>query len=88
MLKKKEAPQAKTAAKPVKAAKKQAKPSLFKRLAKFIRDVIAELKKVTWPTRKDFVTYSGMVLAFIVLMGLITFGIDSVITALTSLLMG
>ena len=88
MLKKKEAAPQTKASKPASVAKKQAKPSIFKRMAKYIRDVISEMHKVTWPTRKDFVSYSGMVLVFAVLMGVVTFGIDSAVTALLSLLIG
>jgi preprotein translocase subunit SecE len=38
----------------------------FARLALFYRQVIAELRKVIWPTRKELVTYTTVVLVFVV----------------------
>jgi len=38
------------------------------RLVRFLREVIAELHKVLWPTRKQLVTYTAVVLVFVVFM--------------------
>lgn len=38
---------------------------------RFFKDVFVELKKVTWPTRKDLISYSVAVLVFIVIMALV-----------------
>ena len=38
------------------------------RLVRFLREVIAELRKVIWPTRKELVTYTGVVLVFVAFM--------------------
>jgi preprotein translocase subunit SecE len=40
----------------------------FARLALFIQQVIAELKKVVTPTRKELLSYTGVVLIFVVIM--------------------
>lgn len=40
----------------------------FARLALFIRQVIGELKKVVTPTRKELLSYTGVVLVFVVIM--------------------
>ncbi|NQX13217.1 preprotein translocase subunit SecE [Microbacteriaceae bacterium VKM Ac-2855] len=40
----------------------------FARIALFIRQVIAELKKVVTPTRKELVNYTLVVLVFVVVM--------------------
>ncbi len=45
-----------------------AKKSLFGRIKLFIQQVIAELKKVTTPTRKELINYTLVVLAFVVIM--------------------
>jgi len=37
----------------------------------FFRQVKQEIKKVTWPTRKDLVNYTLIVLAFMVFMGVV-----------------
>jgi preprotein translocase subunit SecE len=39
--------------------------SLPKRLVRFLREVVAELRKVIWPSRKQLVTYTVVVLVFV-----------------------
>ena len=68
------------------APKKNAKPNIFKRTARFYREVVAELKKVTWPTRKELVTSSIAVIVFIAIFMVILFGIDTGFTALINLI--
>jgi len=43
------------------------KPSqpLPARISLFYRQVIAELRKVIWPTRKELVTYTSVVIVFV-----------------------
>ena len=50
----------------------------FGRIALFIRQVLNELKKVVTPTRKDLFTYTGVVLAFVVIMMALVAGLDFV----------
>ena len=41
--------------------------------ALFLRQIIAELRKVIWPTRKELITYTTVALSFIVIMiGIVT----------------
>ena len=42
-----------------------AKVSLPDRLVRFLREVVAELRKVIWPSRKESVTYTIVVLVFV-----------------------
>jgi preprotein translocase subunit SecE len=42
--------------------------SPFARLVIFLRQVINELRKVVTPTRKELVSYTGVVLVFVVIM--------------------
>ncbi|MGH3517656.1 MAG: preprotein translocase subunit SecE [Haloechinothrix sp.] len=44
------------------------KQPLPKRIVRYIREVLAELRKVIWPTRKQMVTYTIVVLAFVAFM--------------------
>nr|WP_230415103.1 preprotein translocase subunit SecE [Micromonospora tarapacensis] len=44
------------------------KVGLFGRLARFVREVVAELRKVIWPTRKELLTYTAVVIAFVTVM--------------------
>lgn len=50
----------------------------FKRLIKFLREVIAELRKVIWPNRKQMITYTSVVLVFVVFMVAFINGLDVV----------
>ena len=48
----------------------------FERIGLWWRQIIAELRKVIWPTRKELVTYTIVTLVFSVIMILIVFGVD------------
>ncbi len=52
----------------------------FARLALFIRQVIAELRKVIWPTRKELIAYTTVVLFFVLVMAGIIAAYDYVFT--------
>ncbi|GGQ06843.1 preprotein translocase subunit SecE [Streptomyces mutabilis] len=52
---------------------KRAKKGPLKRLALFYRQIVAELRKVVWPTRNQLSTYTTVVIIFVVIMiGLVT----------------
>ncbi|GED85379.1 preprotein translocase subunit SecE [Streptomyces sp. NPDC056112] len=52
---------------------KRGKKGPLKRLALFYRQIIAELRKVVWPTRNQLTTYTTVVIVFVVIMiGLVT----------------
>lgn len=53
-----------------KPAKKRTTPALF------VRQVVAELRKVIWPTRKELITYTVVSLIFVMLMVTIVSGLD------------
>jgi preprotein translocase subunit SecE len=44
--------------------------------ALFFRQIVAELRKVIWPTRKELVTYTVVCLAFVVFMVVIVTSLD------------
>jgi preprotein translocase subunit SecE len=49
-------------------AKDSPGPSLLdlpNRLVRFVREVVAELQKVIWPTRKELLTYTSVVVVFV-----------------------
>ena len=48
---------------PMPAARRQ---GLLARLSLFLRQVVAELKKVVRPTRNELITYTSVVLVFVV----------------------
>ncbi|MFG3346905.1 preprotein translocase subunit SecE [Streptomyces sp. NPDC048018] len=52
---------------------KRGKKGPLGRLALFYRQVIAELRKVVWPTRSQLTSYTSVVIVFVVIMiGLVT----------------
>ena len=64
------------------------KASPFARLARFLREVVAELRKAIWPTRSQMVTYTITVLVFVSIMVALVFGLDSLFAEGVSLVFG
>ena len=50
----------------------------FARIALFIRQVIAELRKVVTPTRRELLSFTGVVIVFVVIMMALVYGLDFV----------
>ena len=48
----------------------------FKRASNFVQESIAELRRVVWPTQKQVVTYTIIVLVFVTFMSLLVSAID------------
>ena len=55
------------------------KLSLPKRIAEFVRETVSELRRVVWPTRTQVVTYSAVVLVFVVVLSIIVNVMDIVV---------
>jgi preprotein translocase subunit SecE len=51
---------------------------LFARLARFLREVVAELRKVIWPNRSDLVGYTVVVLVFVSFMVALVAVLDAI----------
>ncbi|MEN8653928.1 preprotein translocase subunit SecE [Streptomyces sp. 21So2-11] len=52
---------------------KRGKKGPVGRLALFYRQIVAELRKVVWPTRNQLTTYTAVVIVFVVVMiGIVT----------------
>ena len=58
------------------------------RLTTFLRQVVAELRKVITPTRRELVTYTGVVLAFVVVMIGVVYLLDLAFGSLVFFLFG
>jgi preprotein translocase subunit SecE len=56
--------------------KETPKRGFFGRIILFVRQVIAELRKVVTPTRRELVRFTITVLTFVVIMILIVTGLD------------
>ncbi|CAL4859098.1 preprotein translocase subunit SecE [Microbacterium sp. MM2322] len=57
-------------------ATREKKLNFFQRIALFIRQVIAELRKVVTPTRQELVKFTLVVLGFVVVVMAIVYGLD------------
>jgi preprotein translocase subunit SecE len=57
-------------------SRREERLSLLARLALFYRQIVAELRKVIWPTRKELVTYTSVVVVFVMVVIAIVFTLD------------
>ena len=55
---------------------RQGRVSPFRKIGRFLREVVAELRKVIWPTRKLLMTYTLVVLVFVSIMVAFVAGVD------------
>ncbi len=61
----------------------QERGNIFERAARFYRQVVAELRKVVWPSRKQLTTYTAVVLVFVTFIIAVVSLFDLVLTKLT-----
>ena len=52
---------------PERAGRKR-RPGRLRRAVTYYRQVVAELRKVIWPTRRELLTYTSVVLVFVLFM--------------------
>ncbi len=72
-----------------KKAKDNKKKKESKRKASnFAKEVVVELKKVSWPSKKEVVKATGVVLAVTVVLGVIVGGFDRLFSTLVGLIVG
>ncbi|PKM70335.1 MAG: preprotein translocase subunit SecE [Firmicutes bacterium HGW-Firmicutes-18] len=55
------------------------------RVSNFFKGVRSELRKVSWPTRKELVNYTMVVMAVVTLMTLVVWALDLVFNGLFSI---
>jgi preprotein translocase subunit SecE len=68
------------------AAKKKSKLSIIKRLQRFWRETMGELRKVTWPTSEEAWKMTRLVLIVMVIMALILGVLDFAFSQLVTFL--
>ncbi|WP_232699780.1 preprotein translocase subunit SecE [Brevibacillus daliensis] len=61
--------------------------SIFSRTGSFLKEVVAELKKVRWPNRKELVNYTIAVLLAVTFLALFMFVVDFGISELIGLIL-
>jgi preprotein translocase subunit SecE len=59
---------------------------IVKRTGKYFREVRSELKKVTWPAKRDLTTYTIVVLVSVALVSVIIGIADTILVKLLSLI--
>ena len=67
---------------------REKKLNFFQRIALFIRQVFAELRKVVTPTRQELVKFTAVVLGFVVVMMAIVYGLDLLFTWVVQVVFG
>ena len=72
--------------KDVKADKK--KPGVFARIGKWFKDMRSELKKVQWPSFKQTMNNTGIVILCVIVVGIFIWLFDAVAGALIEFLLG
>ncbi|WP_101652207.1 preprotein translocase subunit SecE [Brevibacterium ihuae] len=66
----------------------QKKRGLLGGILQFFREVVAELKKVVTPTRKELINYTLVVLAFVIVMMLLVTVLDFIFGRLAGFVFG
>lgn len=69
-------------------ATREKKLGFFGRIALFLRQVIAELRKVVTPTRQELLKFTAVVLAFVVIMMGVVYGLDLLFSWLATVVFG
>jgi preprotein translocase subunit SecE len=69
-------------------APREKKPNFFQRVATFVRQVFAELRKVVTPTRQELVKFTAVVLGFVIVMMALVYGLDVLFVYLTTVVFG
>ncbi len=57
----------------------------FKRIGKFLHEVRVELKKVNWPTKREFSVFTGIVLSAVIVIAIFFWILDSAFLAILQL---
>ena len=58
----------------------QTKPNFFARIANYFKEVKAELKKVVWPTFAKVRQNTFIVIIYVLIVGLVSWGLDMLFT--------
>lgn len=68
---------------------KNKKPNIFVRMGRKLKEVFSEIKKVSWPSFSKVMKQTGIVLgvvlAFMIIITLIDFGLGQLLSLLTSI---
>ena len=68
-------------------AEAEKKPGLLSRLKRSFADMKGEVKKVVWPSRKQIINNTAIVIAFTVGSAILVGGLDMILTTLVDLVL-
>ena len=71
-----------------KKPEKKSKPGVFARIKQWFKETKAELKKVQWPTWKQTMNNTGIVILCVIVVGIFIWLFDAVAGALIEFLLG
>ena len=71
-----------------KKSEKKSKPSIFSRIGRWLRELKSELKKVQWPTAKQTVNNTVIVIVCVLIVGVFIWLFDFVASGLINALIG
>ena len=57
-------------------SRRQKRPSRLRLATTFYKQVVAELRKVIWPGRRELITYTTVVIVFVAVMVALVAGLD------------
>lgn len=60
----------------------------LKRMQRYWHDIVIELKKVNWPTRRELTVFTGVVLIAIIIIGIFFWVLDTGFTAGLRIIIG
>jgi len=59
----------------------------MQRMIKYFKDVVAEMKMVTWSTREEVISATTLVVVFALVMALVVWSIDKVLAVVIGLVL-
>lgn len=67
------------------SANEKAKVNIFQKIAKSFRDMSGEMKRVVWPSKKQTINNTIIVIVFMLIMGLLISGFDALLSLIIKL---
>ena len=64
------------------------KKNIFSRMARSIKDMRGEMKRVVWPSRKQVINNTAIVIGFMVVAAIVVGGFDLILSAIIRYTLG
>jgi preprotein translocase subunit SecE len=55
---------------------------MLEKITSFLKGVRSEVGRVTWPTRNEVISLTGLILVFVVILTIYIWGVDTIVQAL------